>query len=110
MACGIYVVRGPSFLFCSIVTRGGHSTAGADTTAVAMSWWTLAMILHPEVQLRAQRELDAMVGRSRVPSFADMPHLPYLCAIVREVLRWRPVTFLGMYGSPNSNSQRQYDC
>jgi len=55
-----------------------------------MSWWTLAMIAHPEVQKRAQAELDTVVGRSRVPTFSDAPSLPYVQAIVREVLRWRP--------------------
>ena len=48
------------------------------------------MLAYPEVQKRAQEELDAVVGRSRVPTFADMPHLPYITAIVKEVLRWRP--------------------
>ena len=61
-----------------------------------MSWWTLAMLAHPEVQERAQRELDNVVGHARVPTFSDMPHLPYVCAIAKEVVRWRPVTPLGV--------------
>jgi cytochrome P450 len=48
------------------------------------------MIAHPEVQRRAQVELDSVVGRSRVPSFSDVPSLAYIQAIVKEVLRWRP--------------------
>jgi len=43
------------------------------------------MILFPEVQRRAQEELDAIVGQSRLPSFADMKQLPYIQAIVKEV-------------------------
>ena len=61
-----------------------------------MSWWMLAMLTHPETQLRAQQELDAVVGRERIPTFADMPHLPYIRAMVKEVLRWKPVAPLGM--------------
>ena len=53
-----------------------------------MSWWTLAMLVYPETQRRAQYELDAVVGRSRVPSIADMGHLPFVCAMVKELLRW----------------------
>jgi len=49
------------------------------------------MIAFPEVQRRAQAEMDAVVGRDRLPTFADAPHLPYARAIIREIHRWRPV-------------------
>jgi len=48
------------------------------------------MITHPEFQKRAQDQLDAVVGRSRTPTFADIPSLPYIQALVKESLRWRP--------------------
>ncbi len=48
------------------------------------------MIAYPETQSRAHAELDAVIGRDRLPTFADYPHLPYLRAMVKEVLRWRP--------------------
>ncbi|KAH9022743.1 cytochrome P450 [Lactarius deliciosus] len=64
--------------------------AGSETTSTTMSWWALAMIAHPEVQKRAHIELDTVVGRSRTPIFSDAPNLPYIQAIVKEVLRWRP--------------------
>jgi cytochrome P450 len=54
------------------------------------------MVAYPEVQKRAQAELDSAVGRSRVPTFSDAPHLPYIQAIFKEVLRWRPALPLGL--------------
>jgi cytochrome P450 len=54
------------------------------------------MVAHPEVQRRAQAELDSVVGRECLPTFADAPHLPYVRAIVKEVLRWRPAIERGM--------------
>jgi len=54
------------------------------------------MILYPDVQKRAQEELDSVVGRTRIPTFADFPHLPYIRAMVKEALRWRPVDPLGL--------------
>jgi len=54
------------------------------------------MVAFPEAQRRAQAELDAVVGRDRLPTFSDAPHLPYIHAIVRETLRWRPVAPLGV--------------
>ncbi|KAI0256923.1 cytochrome P450 [Lactifluus subvellereus] len=65
-------------------------SAGAESTATALAWWALAMIAHPEFQQRAQAELDAVVGRSRTPTPSDTSRLPYIQALVKEVLRWRP--------------------
>jgi cytochrome P450 len=73
-----------------------RSTAGAETTATTLLWWTLAMIAFPEVQRRAQAEIDAVVGRDRFPTFVDAPRLPYVRAIIKEVLRWRPTLMLGV--------------
>ncbi|EMD35209.1 hypothetical protein CERSUDRAFT_116679 [Gelatoporia subvermispora B] len=70
--------------------------AGADTTAAVLSWFMLAMVVNPEVQQRAHEELDRVVGRDRMPAFADYEHLPYIRAMVKEALRWRPVDPLGL--------------
>ena len=53
------------------------------------------MVLYPEVQRRAQEQLDAVVGRDRLPTFEDIEALPYIQAVVKEMLRWHPVTPLG---------------
>ena len=74
----------------------GLSSAGFDTTSSTLMWWTLAMVVFPEVQHRAQAEIDAVVGRARPPTFADAPQLPYVRAIIKEVLRWRPVIERGL--------------
>ena len=49
------------------------------------------MLAYPETQACAQAELDAVVGRTRLPTFADYPHLPYIRAMAKELLRWRPI-------------------
>jgi cytochrome P450 len=51
----------------------------------------LAMTLYPDVQRKAQAEIDQMVGNSRLPNFSDEGVLPYVQAIVKEALRWHPV-------------------
>ncbi|KAK0226846.1 cytochrome P450 [Armillaria nabsnona] len=68
---------------------GNMYAAGSDTSSGVMSWWILAMIAYPETQKRAQAELDAVVGRHRMPSFADYEHLQYIRAMVKEALRCR---------------------
>ncbi|KAH8992640.1 cytochrome P450 [Lactarius akahatsu] len=72
------------------------SAGGSDLSAAAMAWWMLAMVTYPDVQRRAQAELDAVVGRTRIPTFSDFQHLPYIRATVKEVLRWRPMAPLGL--------------
>ncbi|EIW62519.1 cytochrome P450 [Trametes versicolor FP-101664 SS1] len=69
--------------------------AGADTTLSTMQSFFLAMASNPDAQRKAQAELDAVVGRQRLPTFADRESLPYVCALISECLRWRPVAPLG---------------
>ena len=52
-----------------------------------LSSFILAIVTHPEVQVKAQREIDSVVGQERLPDFGDRPFLPYITAIVKEVLR-----------------------
>ena len=55
------------------------------------------MTLYPDIQARAQAELDAVIGHDfqRLPSFADKDSLPFVNAMVLEVLRWHPAVPLG---------------
>ena len=49
------------------------------------------MSLNPEIQKKAQAELDAVVGPNRLPYHADKDSLPYISAITKEALRWQNV-------------------
>jgi len=48
------------------------------------------MVLNPDVQRKAQEEIDRVVGTHRLPGYEDRPFLPYIEALYREVMRWRP--------------------
>ncbi|GJJ11050.1 hypothetical protein Clacol_005281 [Clathrus columnatus] len=54
------------------------------------------MLLHHEVQKRAQEELDEVVGSGALPSFEDFGRLKYTRAIFQELLRWNAVTPTGL--------------
>ncbi|KAJ7627403.1 cytochrome P450 [Roridomyces roridus] len=56
----------------------------------------LAMLLHPECQVKGQQEIDAVVGQTRLPGFDDRESLPFVECIMEEVLRWQPPTELGV--------------
>jgi len=72
-------------------------TGGSDTTVSSIYGFFLAMTLYPEVQAKAQAELDSVVGPDRLPTLEDLPALPYMAALCKEVLRWNVVTPLTSY-------------
>ncbi|GJJ05838.1 hypothetical protein Clacol_000025 [Clathrus columnatus] len=69
---------------------------GIDTVEVAIQVFFIAMILYPDIQKAAQEELENVIGSNSFPTFKDRPSLPYINALCKEVLRWHPVTPLGL--------------
>ncbi|KAH7888503.1 cytochrome P450 [Phlebopus sp. FC_14] len=61
-----------------------------------LNCFILAMVLYPDAQTRAQEQIDAVVDSQRLPEFDDRPSLPYVEALIREVMRWHPVTPLAL--------------
>lgn len=53
-------------------------TAGTDTSASTVDWAISELIRHPEIMIRAQEELDSVVGRNRPINESDLSQLPYL--------------------------------
>lgn len=45
------------------------------------------MVAHPEIQQKAQAEIDSVLHGQRLPSYEDRKELKYLESIMREVLR-----------------------
>lgn len=68
--------------------------AGSDTTREALNILIMAALEHPRVFAKARAEVDSVcdVGqRARLPTLEDMESLRYICAMTKEVLRWRPI-------------------
>ncbi|KAI0363937.1 cytochrome P450 [Pilatotrama ljubarskyi] len=68
-----------------VIYAGSLSIIGQTVTVV--STFFLAMVLHPAVFKKAQEEMDAVVGRSRLPDLEDRDSLPYLESVLKEVYR-----------------------
>ncbi|KAF7553263.1 hypothetical protein G7Z17_g3767 [Cylindrodendrum hubeiense] len=78
-------------------TCGGLIEAGSETTATTINNWILAMVLFPTEMKKAQNEIDHVVGDGRLPEWEDEKDLPFVRAVIKETLRWRPVNKFGMY-------------
>jgi cytochrome P450 len=82
-------------------TAGTILEAGSDTIASAMQSFILFMISHPPVLARVRAEIDTAVGAvdgsdGRMPEFEDEEKCPYFIACIKETLRRRPPTIMGM--------------
>ncbi|ETW80201.1 cytochrome P450 monooxygenase 84 [Heterobasidion irregulare TC 32-1] len=62
--------------------------ASSATMASGLNTLILMLVMFPDVQERAHAEIDRVIGSDRLPEFSDEGHMPYIAAIVKEVLRW----------------------
>ncbi|KJA22148.1 hypothetical protein HYPSUDRAFT_139604 [Hypholoma sublateritium FD-334 SS-4] len=70
--------------------------AAEDTTIASLHTLMLTLLQYPEEQRRAQREIDEVVGPTRLPTLADRPALPYLESLLKETIRLNPMVPLGL--------------
>ncbi|KIY64777.1 cytochrome P450, partial [Cylindrobasidium torrendii FP15055 ss-10] len=70
--------------------------AGGDTSVATLQAFFILMLLNPDVQKKAQDEIDSVTGGHRLPTYADMEDLPYIDALCKELLRFHPVAPLAL--------------
>ncbi|OTB01703.1 hypothetical protein M426DRAFT_323208 [Hypoxylon sp. CI-4A] len=78
---------------------GEIANAALDTTTMTMDWFIAAWVTqdgNESFVARAQGHIDRVVGKGRLPTYEDRPNLPYIDAIVEELLRWRPIAPAGI--------------
>ncbi|KAJ8093602.1 hypothetical protein AAF712_002359 [Marasmius tenuissimus] len=86
-------------------TAGTILEGGSDTSATTMQNFLMFMVAHPHFLRKAVEEIDAVVGENRMPDFDDEFCLPYLRACIKETLRRRPPTIMGI---PHSSDEDDY--
>ncbi|KAJ3555335.1 hypothetical protein NM688_g2640 [Phlebia brevispora] len=70
--------------------------AAVETTHSTICWFIVAMAMYPQVQEKAQRELDRVIGADRLPVHEDYDSLPYIQGVMLESLRWVPGLPIGI--------------
>lgn len=58
---------------------------GSDTTAFFLQWLIATLVTFPDVQRRAQEEIDRVVAPGHLPTADDYEKLPYIQALIKEV-------------------------
>ncbi|TFK74818.1 cytochrome P450 [Pluteus cervinus] len=75
---------------------GTSYAASADTSYSAILTAFYCLASRPGVVKKGRAEIHDVLGTGRLPSTSDRPHLPFLEAIYREVMRFYPVAPLGV--------------
>ncbi|ESW27239.1 hypothetical protein PHAVU_003G185500 [Phaseolus vulgaris] len=70
--------------------------AGTDTPSSTIEWAMAELIRNPRSMVRVRQEIDSVVGEDRLVTELDLPHLPYLQAVVKETFRLHPPTPLSI--------------
>ncbi|KAI3501139.1 hypothetical protein L1887_29000 [Cichorium endivia] len=63
---------------------------GTDTTSNTVEFALAEMMNQPEILKKAQEELEAVVGKDNIVEESHIKKLPYLYAVMKEVLRMHP--------------------
>ena len=87
-----------------------HAYIKRTQTVSTLLTFFLAMANHHEAQEKAQAELDAVVGQDHLPEYSDRVNLPYIDAIITELMRWKPVQPLGPHYLSQGRIQAYVDC
>lgn len=65
-------------------------SAGTDTSATAVEWALLHLVMDQEIQERLYREIVECVGKDGVIMETDVEKMTYLSAVVKETFRRHP--------------------
>ena len=81
--------------------------AGTDTISVTMSWNYAIMARYPDVQKRVSAEIDEFIKKNgRVPDFNEREQIPLSISVMKECMRYRPISAFGVSHTTDKDSKR----
>ncbi|NXR98955.1 CP2J2 protein, partial [Oxylabes madagascariensis] len=69
---------------------------GSETSSTTLNWGLLYMVTNPDIQEKVQKELDAVLGPSKLICYEDRRELPYTNAVIHEIQRFSNIISVGM--------------
>nr|AIL94139.1 cytochrome P450 CYP3029A1 [Tigriopus japonicus] len=79
--------------------------AGGEPTSVTLKWALRFLALNPHVQAKAQAEIEQVVGHNRMVDLEDRPNLPYVQAMIHEIIRFSDIHPIGVMHSPSEDTE-----
>jgi cytochrome P450 len=81
---------------------------GMDTSATALGWDIAILCNYPEVQEKISAEIDGFIRlHERLPDFKDRESIPYCISVMKECMRFRPITPFGAAHTVQEDSKLQ---
>ena len=78
--------------------------AGGEPTSVTLKWAIRFLAMHPEVQQKAAEEISRVVGKDSLVRLGDRPNLPYIQALVQDLIRFSDIHPIGVLHSPSEDT------
>jgi len=87
----------------SLALMGDLFLAGAETTSTTLKWGIMYLFCWPEKQEKAFEELKKLDGET--PKFSDRKRLPYMEALMAEILRMSSIAPLSVPHKATADSE-----
>ncbi|XP_005805651.1 vitamin D 25-hydroxylase [Xiphophorus maculatus] len=95
-----------SFTYENLIYSVGELIiAGTETTTNTLRWAMLYMALYPNIQERVHREIDSVLTNGRPPSLEDKHRMPYVEAVLHEILRFCNIVPLGIFRATSQDAK-----
>ncbi|KAL5531037.1 hypothetical protein ACEPAG_3913 [Sanghuangporus baumii] len=91
-----------------IYTSASLYSGGTDTVVSTIKLFFLMMAIHPDIQERAQKDLDLLIGDERAPRISDQSSLPFIDCIIKELLRFNPVVPIVVHSPEKDDIYNEY--
>jgi len=78
--------------------------AGGEPTSVTLKWAIRYLAKNPEVQRKAQEEMNQVVGENAKVTLADRQNMPYVQAMIMDLIRLSDIHPIGVMHSPSRDT------
>ncbi|CAK8694869.1 unnamed protein product [Clavelina lepadiformis] len=79
--------------------------AGTETTSSTLNWALLCLLHYPETQKKLRKEILCVIGSEGTASMSHQSSMPYTCAFIHELMRYRTLAPLSVFHKTNEDTE-----